>query len=57
MRKKAVVALGGNALIKDGQDGNIHEQFANTRLIVKSIVKMIQNGWDVVNKDATKDIY
>jgi carbamate kinase len=48
MRKKAVVALGGNALIKDGQEGNIHEQFANTRLIVKSIVKMIQNGWDVV---------
>jgi carbamate kinase len=31
MRKKAVVALGGNALIKDGQEGNIHEQFANTR--------------------------
>jgi len=48
MRKKAVVALGGNALIKDGQEGNIHEQFANTRLIVKSIVKMIKNGWDVV---------
>ena len=48
MRKKAVVALGGNALIKDGQEGNIHEQFANTRLIVKSIVKIIKEGWDVV---------
>lgn len=48
MRKKAVVALGGNALIKDGQEGNIHEQFENTRLIVKSIVKIINDGWDVV---------
>ena len=48
MRKKAVVALGGNALIKEGQEGNIHEQFANTREILKSIVKIIKNGWDVV---------
>lgn len=48
MRKKAVIALGGNALIKDGQEGNIHEQFANTRMIVKSIVKIIKDGWDVV---------
>ena len=48
MRRKAVVALGGNALIKEGQEGNIHEQFANTREISKSIVKMIKEGWDVV---------
>jgi carbamate kinase len=48
MNKKAVIALGGNALIKDGQEGNIHEQFANTRNIVKSIVKIIKKGWDIV---------
>ena len=48
MGRKAVIALGGNALIKEGQDGNIHEQFANTRLIMKSIVKIIKDGWDVV---------
>lgn len=48
MRKKAVIALGGNALIKDGQEGNIHEQFENTRIILKSIVQMIKDGWDVV---------
>jgi len=48
MKKRAVIALGGNALIKEGQEGNIHEQFANTRLIVKSIVNMIKDGWDVV---------
>ncbi len=48
MRKKAVVALGGNALIKEGQEGTIYEQFANTREICKSIVKIIKEGWDVV---------
>jgi carbamate kinase len=48
MNKKAVIALGGNALIKDGQEGNIHEQFANSRNIVKSIVKIIKKGWDIV---------
>jgi len=48
MRKKAIIALGGNALIKEDQEGTIYEQFANTRLIVKSIVKIIKEGWDVV---------
>jgi len=48
MKKKAVIALGGNALIKEGQEGSIHEQFANTRMIVKSIVKIIKEGWDIV---------
>jgi len=48
MRKKAVIALGGNALIKEDQEGTIYEQFANTRNITESIVKIIQEGWDVV---------
>ena len=48
MSKKAVVALGGNALIKEGQEGTIYEQFANTRKIVKHIVKIINDGWNVV---------
>ena len=48
MTKRAVIALGGNALIKPGQKGTIYEQFANTRETVKSIVKIIKDGWDVV---------
>jgi len=47
MSKRAVLALGGNALIKPGQKGTIYEQFANTRESCKSIVAMIQDGWDV----------
>ena len=48
MKKIAVIALGGNALIKEGQKGTIYEQFSNTRKSAKSIVQMIKNGWDVV---------
>ena len=48
MNKKAVIAIGGNALIKEDQEGTIHEQFENTRKICKSIVKIIKNGWNVV---------
>lgn len=48
MKEKAVIALGGNALIKEGQEGTIYEQFANTRNISESIVKIINEGWDVV---------
>ena len=48
MKKKAVIALGGNALIKEGQEGTIYEQFANTRNVSKSIVKIIKEGWNVV---------
>jgi len=48
MQKKTVIALGGNALIKKGQDGTIYEQFANTREVMEHIVKIINDGWDVV---------
>ena len=48
MNKRAVIALGGNALIKPGQNGTIYEQFANTRSSIKSVVRMIKDGWEVV---------
>lgn len=48
MGKKIIIALGGNALIKKDQKGTIHEQFANTRQVSYSIVKMIQQGWTPV---------
>ena len=48
MMKRAVVALGGNALIKKDQDGNIYDQFENTREATKSIVNMVKDGWEIV---------
>lgn len=41
----AVVALGGNAIIKQGQKGTIAEQFANTRASLAGIVELIRQGY------------
>jgi carbamate kinase len=41
----AVIALGGNAIIKQGQKGTITEQFANTRESLAGIVEMARRGW------------
>ena len=48
MKRIAVVALGGNALIKEDQEGTVYEQFANTREVSKDIVKIIQDNWNIV---------
>lgn len=45
MIKKAVLALGGNAIIKAGQDGNIAQQFKNTRESLGGIVELIEQGY------------
>ena len=42
--KKAVVALGGNAISSTGKE-DIHEQFANTRKSLEGIVELIQEGF------------
>jgi len=47
-RKTIVVALGGNALIEEGTEGTVAEQFANTRKSMAAIVGMIQEGHKVV---------
>jgi len=45
MDKKAVLALGGNAIIKAGQKGTIGEQFANTRNSLGGVVELIRRGY------------
>jgi carbamate kinase len=49
MRKKTVVvALGGNAITREFEEGTISQQFANTRRSLRSIVELIQLGHRVV---------
>jgi len=48
MAKTAVVALGGNALIQDGQRGTISEQFANARMSLDGAVELLRQGYSVV---------
>lgn len=45
MAKKAVLALGGNAIIQAGQKGDISQQFANTRESLGGIVELIEQGY------------
>jgi carbamate kinase len=47
-RKTIVVALGGNAIIEEGTEGTIGQQFANTRKSLSAIVGMIREGHKVV---------
>ncbi|HRY55738.1 MAG TPA: carbamate kinase, partial [Spirochaetia bacterium] len=47
-RKTIVVALGGNAIIEEGTEGTVAEQFANTRKSMDAIVGMIREGHRVV---------
>jgi carbamate kinase len=45
MKKTAVLALGGNAIIQAKQKGTISEQFANTRNSLGGIVELIEQGY------------
>lgn len=48
MMKTAVVAIGGNAIIKEGQKGTMKEQFENVLSSVDSIIDLIEEGYGVV---------
>ncbi len=48
MAKTAVVALGGNALIREGQTGTYSEQEANATAMAKSVCSLLRTGWRVV---------
>lgn len=48
MRKLAVVALGGNALLRDNQLGTIDEQEQNTTDTLENLLFLIREGYDLV---------
>ena len=47
-RKLAVVALGGNALLRDNQVGTIDEQEQNTTDTLENLVFLLKEGYDLV---------
>lgn len=48
MSKTALIAVGGNSLIRAGERGTIDEQLANAHATAKAIAQMIKQGWNVV---------
>lgn len=47
-KKTALIAIGGNSLIKTGEQGTLDQQFKNALETARNIVKMIKKGWKVV---------
>jgi carbamate kinase len=48
MKKLAVVALGGNALLRDNQQGTIDEQEQNTTSTLENLVFLLKEGYNLV---------
>lgn len=48
MRKRVVVALGGNAILQRGQLGTAAEQMENVKMTAEQVVKMIEAGYEVI---------
>ena len=48
MEKLAVVAFGGNALLKSGQKGTIDEQEANARVACENLLKLLKRDYNFV---------
>jgi carbamate kinase len=46
--KSALVAVGGNSLIRAGEKGTIAEQLANARRTARAIVRLIEDGFHLV---------
>src|SRR5919109_5194981 len=46
--RSVVIAVGGNALILEGQRGTIAEQFENARATARQIAELVADGWRVV---------
>ena len=48
MDKTIVVALGGNAILQEGEVGTIAEQFTNTRRSLQGVLELIRRNYRVV---------
>ncbi len=46
-KRVAVVAIGGNSLIKDKQHQTVEDQYEAVKMTCQHIVDMIEQGWDV----------
>ncbi len=48
MARSALVAVGGNSLVRAGEQGAVREQVANARRISRAIAALLREGLDVV---------
>ena len=48
MGKTALIAVGGNSLIRTGERGTIEDQLRNAHATAKCVVRMVERGWQIV---------
>ena len=48
VNRRAVIAIGGNALILDGQRGTIAEQYDNAVETARHVATLVSEGWGIV---------
>ncbi|MCB2204947.1 carbamate kinase [bacterium] len=48
MSRTALIAIGGNSLIRAGERGTIDEQLANAHATARSLAAMVKQGWRIV---------
>src|SRR5665647_2943452 len=48
MKKLAVVALGGNALLRDNEKGTIEEQELHTSETIENLLFLVREGYDLI---------
>lgn len=48
MSRIAVVALGGNALTREGERGTQDEQYCNAKAMARSVRSLIRQGWQII---------
>jgi len=46
--KTVVIALGGNAITREFEEGNVYQQFANTRRSLVGVLNLIEEGAQVI---------
>ena len=46
--KTALIAVGGNSLIRAGEKGTVSEQLENSRRTAAAIVALVRDGWHIV---------
>ncbi|HHX95629.1 MAG TPA: carbamate kinase [Clostridia bacterium] len=44
----AIIAIGGNGILREGQRGTVEEQLANIEIVCASIIELIEEGFRVV---------
>ncbi len=47
-RPRIIVALGGNAITRDGEEGTVDQDYANLRRSLDSVVQLVERGYEVV---------